>query len=253
MSEMNSSVLKREYLALKDSIEGEWDYVYEKSKSIFSESFFDVPHETVHNLPRIDSVHTMPGPMENEGRGSRPGATLSQPFHRPEVMLSAHHSLGAVAERNPSAPTTTTHNKPVEPIARPFSNRGVAASIVPSKSSVSETIKKMAIPETPSERNVVMGQPMSRQSLPTPLPLTTPVAQSHEAFFNTRNDANHDDRRKIILALIKQKPALTVKDIARSIPHVSEKTIQRELLSMVSVGILFKRGERRWSTYSLRQ
>jgi len=72
----------------------------------------------------------------------------------------------------------------------------------------------------------------------------------------TRSDANtvaRDDRRKIILALIKQKPSLTVKDIVKSIPGYSEKTIQRELLAMVADGILVKRGERRWSTYSLAQ
>jgi hypothetical protein len=60
-----------------------------------------------------------------------------------------------------------------------------------------------------------------------------------------------NDRRTIILALIKQKPALGVKDFVKSIPGVSEKTIQRELLAMVSEGVLVKRGERRWSTYSL--
>src|SRR3989338_6349304 len=40
ISEMNSSVLKREYLALKDSIEREWGQVYEKSRSLFSDTFF---------------------------------------------------------------------------------------------------------------------------------------------------------------------------------------------------------------------
>jgi DeoR/GlpR family transcriptional regulator of sugar metabolism len=72
----------------------------------------------------------------------------------------------------------------------------------------------------------------------------------------TRADANtvaRDDRRKIILALIKQKPSLTVKDIAKSISGYSEKTIQRELLAMVAEGILAKKGERRWSAYSLAQ
>jgi predicted HTH transcriptional regulator len=66
-----------------------------------------------------------------------------------------------------------------------------------------------------------------------------------------RQDVGRDDRRKIVLALIKQKPALTVKDISKSIPGVSEKTIQRELFAMVADGILTKRGDRRWSTYSL--
>jgi len=68
-----------------------------------------------------------------------------------------------------------------------------------------------------------------------------------------KNEGGRDDRRKIIFTLINEKPALTVKDIVKSIPHVSEKTIQRELLAMVSENVLVKRGERRWSTYSLHQ
>ena len=77
--------------------------------------------------------------------------------------------------------------------------------------------------------------------------------QGNAGFGRARSDDDRDDRRKIILALIKQKPALSVKDITKSIPTVSEKTIQRELLAMVLAGILIKRGERRWSTYSLRE
>ena len=61
----------------------------------------------------------------------------------------------------------------------------------------------------------------------------------------------HGRRRESILTLLKNKPNLSVKDVSQSVPQVSEKTLQRELLSMVSEGILQKRGERRWSTYSL--
>jgi hypothetical protein len=52
ITEMNASVLKREYLALKDAIEAEWKRVYDDSKSIFSDSFFEVgsaPERTLGN------------------------------------------------------------------------------------------------------------------------------------------------------------------------------------------------------------
>jgi hypothetical protein len=43
-----------------------------------------------------------------------------------------------------------------------------------------------------------------------------------------------------------------MKDFVKVIPECSEKTIQRELLDLVGKGVLKKEGERRWSTYSLR-
>lgn len=60
-----------------------------------------------------------------------------------------------------------------------------------------------------------------------------------------------NNRQNIILGLLKKKRELTIKDIASIIKDVSEKTIQRELISLISAGVLVKTGERRWSKYSL--
>jgi hypothetical protein len=60
------------------------------------------------------------------------------------------------------------------------------------------------------------------------------------------------DRRDSILSILKSQASISVKDAARAIPGCSEKTVQRELLAMVSEGLLTKEGERRWSTYRLR-
>ena len=60
-----------------------------------------------------------------------------------------------------------------------------------------------------------------------------------------------ESRRSVILKLLSKKSGLNVKDFAAAIKGVSEKTIQRELLAMVAIGLLKKEGERRWSTYSL--
>ena len=59
------------------------------------------------------------------------------------------------------------------------------------------------------------------------------------------------NRQNIILNLLKKKKELTIKDISEVIKDCSEKTIQRELISFISAGILRKTGERRWSKYSL--
>ncbi|KKW43158.1 MAG: hypothetical protein UY97_C0001G0120 [Parcubacteria group bacterium GW2011_GWB1_57_6] len=58
------------------------------------------------------------------------------------------------------------------------------------------------------------------------------------------------DRGEAILSIIKDKQKVSIKDISTLIRGVSEKTIQRELLALISLGKVTKQGERRWSTYS---
>ena len=60
-----------------------------------------------------------------------------------------------------------------------------------------------------------------------------------------------NSRQSIIINLLKRKKEVMIKDISPLIQGCSEKTIQRELLSMVEAGILKKTGEKRWSRYSL--
>lgn len=59
------------------------------------------------------------------------------------------------------------------------------------------------------------------------------------------------DREEQILNIVRKKGEVMIKDVAPSIPGVSEKTIQRELLTLVSKGLLKKTGEKRWSRYEL--
>lgn len=58
-----------------------------------------------------------------------------------------------------------------------------------------------------------------------------------------------NNRQEVILAMLKSGAKLTIKDFAQNIKDCSEKTIQRELLTLVAKGILKKEGERRWSKY----
>src|SRR3989304_5004530 len=57
------------------------------------------------------------------------------------------------------------------------------------------------------------------------------------------------DRRESILNLIKNKKEVTIKDISSQISDCSEKTIQRELISMLKDKVIQKTGEKRWSKY----
>jgi len=62
---------------------------------------------------------------------------------------------------------------------------------------------------------------------------------------------NKDGRRAKILGLLKKKKEVTIKDVSSVIADCSDKTIQRELSSMVKENVLKKEGEKRWSRYSL--
>ncbi len=60
-----------------------------------------------------------------------------------------------------------------------------------------------------------------------------------------------NQRKSVIINLLKRKKEVMIKDIVGLIDNCSEKTIQRELLSLVDEGVLKKSGERRWTKYSL--
>lgn len=65
----------------------------------------------------------------------------------------------------------------------------------------------------------------------------------HKGHFTQRQDT--------ILSYIKDKQTVGIRDLVSVVRGVSEKTIQRELQGLIEAGRVVKRGERRWSTYSL--
>lgn len=60
------------------------------------------------------------------------------------------------------------------------------------------------------------------------------------------------NRQGLIIDLLRQSPGLGIKDFSSSIKNCSEKTIQRELASLITKGQIKKEGEKRWSRYSLK-
>jgi len=64
------------------------------------------------------------------------------------------------------------------------------------------------------------------------------------------NLADRQDRSNKIMSLIKDKKEVSIKDISLAFTDCSEKTIQRELNTLVSKGQIKKTGSKRWSRYS---
>ena len=269
LSSMNSSMLRKEYAALKDSVDAEWGRTHEQSKTIFSDRFFDVPHDAVLEIeekketiaPAVRSYQvtrndtSMPTPTRTVAEPS--AAVVKTEARRNTSQTSASHiehgSSPAIKDtpnsvnrpqvfERPVATNQNTQNQNIQNTTRPFS-----PVVRPYVQGGTEQTTQVSHHSQPAQPNI---HPERLSAVP--MTSARPVIVDRDGELRTRPDVGRDDRRKIILALIKQMPSLTVGDVARSIQGVSEKTIQRELLSMVGEGILTKKGERRWSTYSLR-
>ena len=221
MSEMNASVLKKEYLALRDAIEAEWHHVYDDGKRLLSGAFSEEKHHAQAAVPASQQAEEVVTPV----------------VHTPEPTVPTQ----ATAEPQAPAPLSVRPTPPPLIIKRTEPEKVTVPASAPRLH-----LERLHLAETPR------STPTPRPVFEAPRPRVAEVRED-TSFGRARSEGDRDDRRKIILALIKQKPSLTVKDIVKSIPQVSEKTIQRELLAMVSEGTLLKKGERRWSTYSLRE
>lgn len=64
-------------------------------------------------------------------------------------------------------------------------------------------------------------------------------------------DLEISDRRSRIISFFNEKDKLTLKDVAVLLPSYGEKTLQRELLHLVSIGVLGREGKKRWTQYFL--
>ncbi len=89
----------------------------------------------------------------------------------------------------------------------------------------------------------------------TPRNAQPDIQKEDDAFKKTSRTsfdiAIKNNRRTTILKLIKDKRMVSIKDICSVISDCSEKTIQRELGTLVDEGVLKRIGERRWSQYAL--
>jgi len=75
--------------------------------------------------------------------------------------------------------------------------------------------------------------------------------KDHPRVQNINNHPMQNNRELSVIRLLKDKNNLTIRDFSLVIKGCSEKTIQRELLRLVKLGVLKKSGEKRWSRYSV--
>jgi len=178
ISEMNYSVLKREYVFIKRQIELRKEIKSSVGKLTFADNFFDIPD--ARTLPVASSNRSTSVAVREREDHSQNNLTAN--YAHQNIQKEDHHKMSYKNQKD--------NNSPV----------------------------------CPREENNCHSE---------------------------RVNIIKNKRRDTILQILKDKRELTIKDISLKITDCSEKTIQRELVSMLHLGILKKTGERRWSKYSL--
>ncbi len=223
-SEMNFLILKREYVSVRDSIEIKKASRESSADTILGDNFFGSsfdsgPSTQGHTLRNLGQRSDLKEPAHRT-RG------LSSTFHTvTPTGVSIGHSKGQsnikMSDRNPT-PTPRTQGQSLRNV-RP------------------ESLERLAIRDGST---LVVGQ---RSDLKEPTP-HTPLSTFN---FQLSTSVSRTARSTRILKLVKDNHEVSIKDIANHFPELSEKTIQRELVSFTESGVLKKSGERRWSRYSI--
>ncbi len=233
---MNASILKKEYHELKSWIE---IALHEQSstKRLFPDQFFDIKDETSFSL-----IHS---PSRNEwSQGD-----ISQEKNGIEELVKKNSTATATMDNKNTR--NEIENYPNDNLSVSLNN-DARGEIIPSFQSAPIEEKKDIQKTLPAEFVVRQDKENVLDQLIKETSVTVRNSESHSDALEKKDKEVGQSRREVILSTIKDKPMLTIKDISTKIVNVSEKTIQRELTSMVHEGILVRNGEKRWSTYSLR-
>ncbi len=81
--------------------------------------------------------------------------------------------------------------------------------------------------------------------------VTNGSANGNGAHAKKNNGVRKNSRREAIFNVLMKNDGVGIKDIMPEVKGCSEKTVQRELLTLVESGQVLKEGDRRWSKYYL--
>lgn len=176
--------------------------------------------------------------------------TLSLPVHQAEAgLLSFQYALVAlestlrVAEAARVIPEdiVTLLSEQIDSVMRYINNHYLSGRTGITVSDLTETV---IAKKTPEKRAAKSSGDSSRQRR-----VNIPAGDISSDAYLVYSQLT--DRAERIKTVLEAKPQATVKDISEVITDVSEKTIQRELNSLIEKGQVVREGERRWSRYSV--
>lgn len=134
---------------------------------------------------------------------------------------------------------------------------GVSSFLIPSQFFGEEltNLKEVSDPASSIKDTNMMSLSASRKT-PEMNTKVTSVPKSIKDITTTKNKINNKIlRQDLITRVVKDNTGYTIKDIINEVSIIdssvdcSNKTIQRDLIELVSAGVLNKVGERRWSRY----
>lgn len=198
ISEMNFSILKREYVSLREAIQVKKTSRVSRTDTLFGESFFG-----------------------------------------PTILGEGDSSFFAGTQKKE---TMTEFPK----TDFPYENRGYSQG----QSKGHSEIKDNRIPNKMSDRIADLPKDNTAENDKEHHLSFSKNTQQLES--KTQNiSLSIKSRRVRIIKLVKDKREVSIKDISDHFPDLSEKTIQRELVSLTESGVFKKTGARRWSRYSM--
>ncbi len=112
---------------------------------------------------------------------------------------------------------------------------------------------RVSLPESVSLAELARSAgPIARVQVPVSVSDTKGHDKGHVTVGVSKTpEPRKTDRREAILSVLRTKGPSYIKDLSTVIRDVSEKTIQRELQTLVGEGAVTRSGERRWTTYTL--
>ena len=120
-----------------------------------------------------------------------------------------------------------------------------------------DTVLRSLSPYISNETSIssMLSSQMASSAASSTTPSSAQVPAPRKAPAGSQNTAPKaspsPDRRTRIQTIVEAKGEASIKDISEIITDCSEKTVQREINTMIADNIIQRHGERRWSKYSI--
>ena len=173
------------------------------------------------------------------------------------MLVTLAMTIGLISEMNAKILISELHKVSAE-VATQYGEKKVSIVTHPGYANVVLTDSFFGVETSPITAPVFhKGQESNKGHEITRQVSTAGIASSMSAYrpqlsVTKKTDlGNKIARRNDVLTIIRTKKKVSIKDISELMTDMSEKTIQRELLALVTEGVLVKEGEKRWSTYRI--
>jgi DNA-binding transcriptional ArsR family regulator len=110
-----------------------------------------------------------------------------------------------------------------------------------------EVVREVVAPKVIVPKKIMTQAPV-KVAIASVTPKTPPEVKSSAPVTHTFHS---NERSQKILSMLSSKGKLGIKDISSALENVSEKTVQRELISLIVARKIRREGDRRWALYAL--